>query len=304
MLIRVDNATDRDRWVESFNRASKLVSVSDLFEFNESEVIGSGRYATVYKARRRGTGKGPPNRAIKIVDKNEFWRRVVKGMERADTLVREVSVQATLTSKGGCPSILQISGLFETSDCLVLESELLEGTDLFKHVSSKNFLTEQEAAGIIRDIIDGLDVMNRYGVAHRDIKPANVLMCDRNKNGAFVKIADFGMSTFVGVDGMLRGRCGTPGYVAPEIFSAGVHGGYSNKVDVFSAGVTLYVMLCGYEPFYGETDAELIAANRHAAVDFPESDWGRGKGSDDIVPAHRNRHLLTFASSCSVYRSS
>jgi serine/threonine protein kinase len=91
-----------------------------------------------------------------------------------------------------------------------------------------------------------------------------------------VKVADFGMAAFVGVDGHVRGRCGTPGYVAPEIFSAGLHGGYSNKVDVFSTGVTLYVMLCGYEPFYGQTEAELVAANKKAEnVEFPEEDWAQ-----------------------------
>ena len=82
------------------------------------------------------------------------------------------------------------------------------------------------------------------------------------------------MSAFVGVDGHIRGRCGTPGYVAPEIFNAGIYGGYGNKVDVFSAGVTLYVMLCGYEPFYGETDAELVDCNKAAKFDFPPEDWG------------------------------
>jgi serine/threonine protein kinase len=82
---------------------------------------------------------------------------------------------------------------------------------------------------------------------------------------------------------------------APEIFTAGVHGGYGNKVDVFSAGVTLYVMLCGYEPFYGESDAELIAANRAAVVDFPDDEWkGVSADAKDLVrqmmhpdPRHR-----------------
>ena len=92
------------------------------------------------------------------------------------------------------------------------------------------------------------------------------------------------MATFVGVDGQVRGRCGTPGYVAPEIFSAGANGGYGNKVDVFSAGVTLYVMLCGYEPFYGETDDELKRANREAEVEFPDEDWSSiSEAARDLV---------------------
>lgn len=279
LLVRVDNAAHRDRWVTCLNDAANL-SIKDLYEYEESSKIGTGRYASVYKARRRdGTDEGPPNCAIKVVDKSEFWRRVVKGMERADTLVREASVQATLAAKGTSKlrTIVKLRSLFETSDNIVFEVELLEGTDLFQHVSSNSFLGEIEAAHIAHDILLSLDAMNRHGVAHRDIKPANILMCKKSTHGVHVKVADFGMATFAGVDGKLRGRCGTPGYVAPEIFSAGLNGGYGNKVDIFSAGVTLYVMLCGYEPFYGETDAELIEANREAVLEFPDDDWDNGK---------------------------
>mmetsp|Transcript_38952 Transcript_38952/g.43069 ORF Transcript_38952/g.43069 Transcript_38952/m.43069 type:complete len:785 (-) Transcript_38952:464-2818(-) len=276
LLIRVERTADRDRWVSYLNAAAQL-NISDLYDYDKKEnVLGSGRYATVYKARRRDAVEETTNRALKIVDKKEFWSRVVKGRERADTIVREVSVQATLSAKGDrCASVVKIFGLFETVDSIVMECELLAGIDLFEHLSSKSVLNEDEAAMIIRDILTGLAAMNRYGVSHRDIKPANILMNDIEKDGFSVKVADFGMSTFVGVDGLLRGRCGTPGYVAPEIFTAGVGGGYGNKVDVFSAGVTLYIMLCGYEPFYGETDKELIDANRNAILEFSDGGWDR-----------------------------
>lgn len=63
-----------------------------------------------------------------------------------------------------------------------------------------------------------------------------------------------------------------------------MHGGYGNKVDVFSAGVTLYVMLCGYEPFYGETDSQLVAANKEAKIDFPDDEWsGISWNARDLV---------------------
>jgi len=214
--------------------------------------------------------------ALKIIDKKEFWSRVKKGRERADTLVREAAVQTTLTVQGAdAPSFLRLRNLFETGEKLVLELELLKGTDLFQHVSSRGVLDEVEAAHIMRDLLNCLNVLDQVGVAHRDIKPANLLMCqnDNNDGGARIKLADYGMASFVGVDNLVRGRCGTPGFVAPEILLMGVNGGYGNRVDMFSAGVTLYVMLAGYEPFYGESDAELIDANREAKVDFPNSDW-------------------------------
>jgi hypothetical protein len=87
LLIRVEHTVDRDRWVSCLNSAAKL-SIHDLYDFDSNSFLGQGRYASVYKARRKGTDEGFPECAIKVVDKTEFWSRVVKNMERADTLVR------------------------------------------------------------------------------------------------------------------------------------------------------------------------------------------------------------------------
>ena len=77
------------------------------------------------------------------------------------------------------------------------------------------------------------------------------------------------------------------GYVAPEILRSPVSSGYTNNVDIFSAGVTLYVLLCGYEPFYGECDAELIASNRKASVEYPDEDWKKSRFKCIIVDCAR-----------------
>ncbi|CAJ1935043.1 unnamed protein product [Cylindrotheca closterium] len=295
LLIQVHNREDRDSWVFCLNRAARL-QPRDMWEFDEDMESGSGRYATVRPGRRKDAeyyedmkepGEKPQhrNRALKIVDKAEFWRRVVKGRERADTLVRELSVQSTLTAKcGQLPSILQLRGVFETSQNLILELELLEGHDLFEYISRKGVMDEGEACLVTEDVLRSLEAMHRVGVAHRDIKPANLLMCKGEDDRVAIKVGDFGMSAFVGVDKLVRGRCGTPGYAAPEILKASSGVGYGNQVDVFSAGVTLYVMLCGYEPFYGESEEALIEANKEAVVEFPKNDWsGISKDARDLI---------------------
>lgn len=254
MTIRLEETREkRNNWIACINRAAQL-GIKDLYEYDESNAVGRGRYAGVYPARRRApTGKGEPFQstgaeqqnveadkkkslssqvlqqvplsdydcALKIIDKKDFWRRVVKGRERADTLVREASVQATMASRcSKIPAFVRIRGFFETSDHVVLELELLKGVDLFQYVSSKGVLPEKEAALILRDILLVLDGMNRVGLAHRDVKPANILMVTEDKSipweeaPCVVKVADFGMATFQGVDSLIRGRCGTPGYVA------------------------------------------------------------------------------------------
>eukprot|EP00816_Leptocylindrus_hargravesii_P011211 CAMPEP_0196823910 /NCGR_PEP_ID=MMETSP1362-20130617/89545_1 /TAXON_ID=163516 /ORGANISM="Leptocylindrus danicus, Strain CCMP1856" /LENGTH=1075 /DNA_ID=CAMNT_0042203963 /DNA_START=171 /DNA_END=3395 /DNA_ORIENTATION=- len=281
LLFRLPSEEIRNSWVSVLSKAATL-GINDIYEFHEE--MGHGRYASIFKAQR--VSSAGSECALKVIDKNEFWGRVSSGRERVDTLVREVAVQATLTSGEYQDFFVKIHGIFETTENFVLELELLDGTDLFRHISSKMVLEEYEAALIMRDILMSLATTRRLGIAHRDVKLANILMCtDFNGPGdVSVKLADYGMGTFVGVDGLVRGRCGTPGYVAPEILCAGTNCGYGNKVDLFSAGVVMYVLLCGYEPFYGETDAQLIAANKAAIVEFDELDFaGVSDEAKDLV---------------------
>jgi Protein kinase domain len=234
--IQLHDASERKAWKWGLNRAAQL-TIQDLYHYHPndatgSSVLGKGSYSTVYAACRQGEqldGQDAADSAsvprhtcaLKIFDKSLYWKMVVKGRERADTLVRETSVQATMTAKcGRISSFVRIRGFFETSDHVVLELEMLdEGTDLFKYISARGVLKEARAAEILHDMLVALQAMNRIGLAHRDVKPANVLMIPGGASKANAsstpscKIADFGMSTFVGVDGQLRGRCGTPGFV-------------------------------------------------------------------------------------------
>jgi serine/threonine protein kinase len=307
---------ERDRWISCLSEAARL-KVEDLYEFDSNgmdEVLGRGRFATVYPGRRRrekrdsdGTSLLGTNQtsngnggilkkkpsftsfsnlavpltkddyecALKVIDKHKFWDRVRKDQERADSIVREASVQAALLASSDIyPGFLQVKSFFETSNEVILELELLDGADLYNYISSKDSVSEIEAAQIMFDIISCLNTMEASGITHRDIKPANILMADKDSSSITVKLGDFGMAAFVGPDNLVRGRCGTPGYVAPEILAAKKNDGYENKVDMFSAGVLLYILLCGYEPFsYAKSEKELISENKKAKVEYPKADW-------------------------------
>jgi len=273
LVITLGSVKERDEWVEKLSRACGL-DIPDVYDFNMEQVLGTGRYATVVPATHKNDVK---RRAIKIIDKTAFFERVSRSKERIDTLVREVAIQTTLSIQEHTNNFLQLKNVFETSTKLVLELELLNGLDLFSYVTTHGVLDESKASWIIRDLLLCCSGMKRRGIAHRDIKPANILVTDdllnEDKDAVAVKLGDYGMSTFCGIDDLCHGRCGTPGYVAPEILKAGVNSRYRNSVDVFSVGVTLYVLLCGYEPFYGENDAELIQVNKEGYFDFPDDDW-------------------------------
>merc|ERR1712087_883881 len=124
-------------------------------------------------------------------------------------------------------------------------------------------LDEAEAAAMVFSLSTALSYLHSHGVVHRDLKPQNILLSKTNG----IKISDFGMSHFEDVrhsasstsKHRMRTRCGTPYYVAPEVI---VGFDYDEKVDFWSLGVILYLMLSLRQPpFDGVSCAarELIA---------------------------------------------
>jgi carbon catabolite-derepressing protein kinase len=130
-----------------------------------------------------------------------------------------------------------------TDIVIVLE---FAGGELFNHIVQHGKMSETEARRIFQQIMSGVEYSHRLKIIHRDLKPENVLL-DDDLN---VKLADYGLSNRVTEGEFLKTSCGSPNYAAPEVIQGGYYSG--PEVDVWSAGVILYVMLCGRLPFEDE----------------------------------------------------
>ncbi len=225
-----------------------------------------------------------PYRALKLVSKPIFRSRVKSGKERGDALVREVVAQIlasfqarNLSNASASTPVVELFGVFETSEGFLLELELMSKVDLFEKISTSGIFSELETKIIVKQLLVATSCCYSAGIAHRDIKLSNItfsLMNEEiNETNLNVKLADFGMAGFICHDDKLRGRCGTPGYVAPDILEAKVNEGYDINVDIFSIGVVAYVLLCGYEPFYGEDDKALIKSNKSVQYQYHSPEW-------------------------------
>ncbi|RHY85685.1 hypothetical protein DYB35_011647 [Aphanomyces astaci] len=251
-----DPTGDGRRWLDALTRASRL-QWTDFYTEDVGAELGQGRFSVVKRARRKVPSACVAECALKIIDKAVFWKLVEQGIERNDTLFREVLTQTVLTMRSDAMHecfVVQVISLFETHDHLVIEMELMHGGDVFDRIADKGPMSEHEAAIFISHLIQGIDFCFNNGVVHRDVKLSNLALDEGTEIGA-------------------SRRCGTPGYVAPEILLAGVNEAYPPHVDMFSAGVVLYTLLCGYEPFFGRNDKELIALNKAVVYSFHPQEW-------------------------------
>ncbi|KAG8758542.1 hypothetical protein FRC14_007970 [Serendipita sp. 396] len=211
-------------------------------QYRTGKTLGSGTYAVVKEAVHIKTGT---YYACKVINK--------KLMEGREHMVRNEIAVLKHVSKGH-RNIVTLHDYFETTHNLYLIFDLCTGGELFDRICAKGNYFEADAAELVRTITGAVQYIHSTGIVHRDLKPENLLFRTKDED-ADIMIADFGLSRVMDEDKLhlLTEVCGTPGYMAPEIFRRTGHG---KPVDVWAMGVITYFLLCGYTPFDRDTQEE------------------------------------------------
>ncbi|ORZ01656.1 kinase-like domain-containing protein [Syncephalastrum racemosum] len=228
-------------------------------KYKTGKVLGNGTYATVKEALHIETNKFY---ACKIINK--------KLMEGREHMIRnEINILRKVSQ--GHKNILSLVDYFETLNNLYLVTDLAMGGELFDRIWQKGSYFERDAANIVRTVCDAAAYLHDNGIVHRDLKPENLLFRTPDED-ADLLIADFGLSRIIDTDKfhMLTTTCGTPGYMAPEIFKKIGHG---KPVDMWAIGVITYFLLCGYTPFERESNIDETNAIMNADYTFDEQYW-------------------------------
>lgn len=168
-------------------------------------------------------------------------------------------------------NIVKLKDKFDTPSHLYLVMECCSGGELFDRIVDREKYTEADAAKVVRSVADALAYCHSAEppIVHRDLKPENLLLIDSSED-ADVKVADFGLAKMLTKDTLMQTACGTPNYVAPEILEGRE---YDEKVDAWSLGVIMYILLCGFPPFYDENNAALFTAIKSGDFEFPSPFW-------------------------------
>lgn len=142
-------------------------------------------------------------------------------------------------------NIIRLYEVYESDKYIHLVFEYLEGGELFERIKSKGSYQEKDAMNVMKNLLLALDYLHNQGIIHRDLKPENLILASK-ENDYSLKIADFGLASEIKTGENLFLRCGSPGYVAPELLE---DQGYNTKADIFSAGIILYVMYALYTTY-------------------------------------------------------
>ncbi|KAH0790822.1 CAMK family protein kinase [Histomonas meleagridis] len=223
-------------------------------EYRVIKILGEGSFSKVKQVVHIPTNK---EYALKIIDQN-----LIKQNHMEKQLKREIEVM----SKMDHPGLIKLHAVMHSSKNVYFVLDLAEGGELFNKLAQDGPLPEDVARSYFQQLIDALDYMHEHKAIHRDLKPENLLLDSQGR----LKIADFGLSVFSKNDEqMLQTRCGTPNYVAPEVFSSD---GYDGRpVDIWSAGVILYVMLAAALPFDAPTLPELARDIMDVKITYPDN---------------------------------
>jgi len=243
--------------LENWMNALKNICVLSNFheEYKATKIIGKGSFAKVYLVDSKSTGK---NYAVKAFAKDGL-AQANKGNAKA-TMLNEIDLMRDLVHD----NIIKLYEVHETERSIYLVMELIQGKPLQEPLTRQTFrkeYTQQQILEMIHDMLDALAYMASKGIMHRDLKPDNILI---DKTGK-LKIVDFGLATYINVPEYIFKKCGTPGYIAPEVFKydAKIQSTfYDHRCDVFSAGCIVFYMLFGYPFFAGSRASEILQLNR------------------------------------------
>ncbi|KAK2942387.1 putative Serine/threonine protein kinase OSK3 [Blattamonas nauphoetae] len=217
------------------------------------KTIGRGSFGKVKLATHTITGEKV---AAKILDKEKI--RDVGDMER---ITREINVLKLLYH----PNILRLYEVIDTQRHIYIITEYVEGGELFDYIVHHGRLKEREACRFFHMLLNGVDYCHQHGVIHRDLKPENLLLDGQRA----LKIIDFGLSNRIRPGSLLKTACGSPCYAAPEMIEGKMYDG--RKSDLWSCGVILFALVCGFLPFEDSNTQALYQKILHARYRCPSS---------------------------------
>ena len=230
--------------------------------------INYGKLTDSYKIVKK-IGDGTFGQVLKVIHKDSNNIRAVKRIQITNSLnIAKLMEEVDLLIKIDHPNIIRIFEVIQEPRTVNIVMEICTGGELFDRIQSNKKFSETQAATYMHDIVSAVKYCHMNNIVHRDLKPENILF-ETMKSDARLKLIDFGASKFFKENEKIKGFAGSIYYVAPEVIS----NNYDSKCDVWSLGVILFIMLCGYPPFKGSDDTKTLKLIQDSEPHTESDSW-------------------------------
>lgn len=227
-------------------------TAQNIGDYALGRTIGEGTFGKVKLATHNLTGEKV---AVKILEKDK-----IAELSNVKRVKREIAILKIVRH----PHVVQLYEIIETKKEIYIVTEYAEGGELFDFIVKRKRLDESLARTLFDQILSGVSYLHKLNIVHRDLKPENLLLDRKNA----IKIVDFGLSNKYAPGQLLQTACGSPYYAAPEMIAGKRYHG--STVDVWSCGIVLFAMVCGYLPFEDKNTLSLYKKILRAEYETPD----------------------------------
>ena len=236
----------------------------------KEKTLGSGSFGTVYLVKHKQLHRYFAMKAIKKVSKSKIDE---------EGLMNEINI----LKKMDHPNILKITDFYSQKNEYDIITEYCQEGELFNEIKQYAPFNETITAHYMRQILTAVCYCHGMNIVHRDLKPENILIVKRTKNGCHpIKIIDFGTAKVFSKEKSEHLLIGSAYYIAPEVLSRN----YTEKCDIWSCGVIMYILLTGRPPFFGNTDSEIMYRIKSGKYDLSKYPWSVvSKEAKDLIKA-------------------
>ncbi|KRX00308.1 Protein kinase-like domain [Pseudocohnilembus persalinus] len=240
----------------------RIIQKGFQYQYKIIKKLGQGGFASVFLVGKRENNE---KFAVKIFSKQQLQ----KEKDGIQGLQNEIKIMRALKHV----NLLKVHEIFSSDNSIYMIMDLHQGGTLDEKIKNKENISSKGIKQITRQLLYGIEEMHKKRIMHRDIKPENIIFKYNIPGNYHCVLADFGLATKIDIPKYLYTKCGTPGFVAPEVWQYTEQNKYNEQCDVFSIGIIFHILLLGYSPFDDKNLQICIKKNKNATINWKSDEY-------------------------------